>query len=127
MQNKNSGMTVIKKGKRIMKFKTNFEELKNAINTIGKGVKKNTIITPTVRFEAAGDKLILSSNSGIGVKIEISAVVKEDGVFVSTFCSFNINSINICTGDVTAQSSDSVLVVKLRGVNANTVLATADV
>ena len=65
MQNKNSGMTVIKKGKIIMKFKTNFEELKNAINTIGKGVKKNTIITPTVRFEAAGDKLILSSNSGI--------------------------------------------------------------
>lgn len=126
MQNKNSGMTVIKKGKIIMKFKTNFEELKNAINTIGKGVKKNTIITPTVRFEAAGDKLILSSNSGIGVKIEISAVVKEDGVFVSTFSSINIISIRKCTGDVTAESSDSVLVLKYRGGKAKTVLTAVD-
>ena len=126
MQNKNSGMTVIKKGKIIMKFKTNFEELKNAINTIGKGVKKNTIITPTVRFEAAGDKLILSSNSGIGVKIEISAVVKEDGVFVSTFSSINIISIRKCTGDVTAESIDSVLVLKYRGGKAKTVLTAVD-
>lgn len=126
MQNKNSGMTVIKKGKIIMKFKTNFEELKNAINTIGKGIKKNPIITPTVRLEASGNKLILSSNSGIGVKVEIPATVKEEGVFISTFSSINIISIRNCTGDVTAESSDSVLVLKYRGGKAKTVLTAVD-
>ena len=63
-----------------MKFKTNFKDMREAVVTIGKAVKKNMspIEISLVKIEAGEDYVELSTNGSIGACVKIQAVVTEE-------------------------------------------------
>lgn len=110
-----------------MNFKANFVNLKGAVVTIGKAVKKNAspLETPLIKIKASADGAVeLSTNGNIGCCVEIPAEVSEAGEFVTTFSSINLLSIRKCDGDVVAsnEANENVLVLKYRGGKAKTAL-----
>lgn len=114
----------------IMKFKTNFKDLREAVVTIGKAVKKNMspIEISLVKIEAGEDYVELSTNGSIGACVKIQAVVEEAGSFVTSFSGINILSVRKCDGDINASNevNENTLVLKYRGGKAKTELAAVD-
>ena len=89
-----------------MKFKTNFKDMREAVVTIGKAVKKNMspIEISLVKIEAGEDYVELSTNGSIGACVKIQAVVEEAGSFVTSFSGINILSVRKCDGDINASN-----------------------
>ena len=89
-----------------MKFKTNFKDMREAVVTIGKAVKKNMspIEISLVKIEAGEDYVELSTNGSIGACVKIQAVVEEAGSFVTSFSGINILSDRKCDGDINASN-----------------------
>lgn len=102
-----------------MKFKTNFKDMREAVVTIGKAVKKNMspIEISLVKIEAGEDYVELSTNGSIGACVKIQAVVEEAGSFVTSFSGINILSVRKCDGDINASNevNENTLVLKYRG------------
>ena len=113
-----------------MKFKTNFKDMREAVVTIGKAVKKNMspIEISLVKIEAGKDYVELSTNGSIGACVKIQAVVEEAGSFVTSFSGINILSVRKCDGDINASNevNENTLVLKYRGGKAKTELAAVD-
>lgn len=113
-----------------MKFKTNFKDMREAVVTIGKAVKKNMspIEISLVKIEAGEDYVELSTNGSIGACVKIQAVVEEAGSFVTSFSGINILSVRKCDGDINASNevNENTLVLKYRGGKAKTELAAVD-
>ena len=99
-----------------MKFKTNFKDMREAVVTIGKAVKKNMspIEISLVKIEAGEDYVELSTNGSIGACVKIQAVVEEAGSFVTSFSGINILSVRKCDGDINASNevNENTLVLK---------------
>ena len=113
-----------------MKFKTNFKDMREAVVTIGKAVKKNMspIEISLVKIEACENYVELSTNGSIGACVKIQAVVEEAGSFVTSFSGINILSVRKCDGDINASNevNENTLVLKYRGGKAKTELAAVD-
>lgn len=97
-----------------MKFKTDFEGFKKAIQAVGKAAKKNPIDgnIALVELKAIDNKLSISVNGTIGITVAIPAEVAEEGVFVTSFYSLNMLSIRQCVGAVNAKSEGETLTLK---------------
>ncbi len=110
-----------------MKFKTNFEDLKNAIITIGKAVKRTpSVLPPVVKFTAIDDYVILSTVGSVGVKVKIPATNVENGSFVTSFVDANVISVRKCLGTVTAKVAENIMSLKYKENRANTNLTAID-
>lgn len=65
-----------------MKVKTNYRQLKAAINKIMKAFKKTE--NRVIKFEAQNDTLSVSVNDAFGIKVTIPAIVYLSGVILTT-------------------------------------------
>lgn len=111
-----------------MKFRCNFNDMQEAVVALGKAVKKDRALESQmqlVRLTAAGETLKVAVNKTIGVEFTLPAKVEEAGEFITSFSSINIITLRNCEGNITGETTDTVLVLKYKNGKAKSSLPLA--
>lgn len=112
-----------------MELTVSFDDMKKALEKIGKAVKKNTASAQPVDMVAVPPKnegmgyLYLKASGVVDVIVRIPAEVVKPGTFQASYSDINILSLRACGGRILMKEiGDNTLSLKYKGGKACTIL-----